>query len=302
MTMTQCDLSAPAALPLDEITARVRQCMRLPALSSTNSALRELLDGEHSYTQQVSDVIRRDPTLTSRLLRLVNTVYYGLPKRITSIEQAVFYLGIRQVRQLALVTPVIEEFQLLTAGTPFTWKLLWQHCIGTAMIANELYGMARTAPDETPYVAGLLHDMGKILMASAFPKHFRAVRARMDAGETDLLAVEREVLGADHAEIGAIYLEHHHLPPVLVATARFHHRPEDSTEDVVAAVHIADLLIRSAKIGSSGNPAEVTTEACADSPAWTILCPTLGTEERTFTRASLNRTLARLPMILEGLV
>ena len=93
----------------DEIARRLSKCALLPSLSSINSVLRELLNAEQRYTAQISDIIRRDPSMTTRMLRLVNSVYYALSAPVTSIEEAVFYLGIRQVRQLAMSTPIIED-------------------------------------------------------------------------------------------------------------------------------------------------------------------------------------------------
>src|SRR5436190_761397 len=120
--------------------ARVKGCARLPSLRSIDSALRELLNADQRYTTQIAEVIRRDPSLTSRLLRLVNSVYYGLTTPVNNIEEAVFYLGVRQIRQLAMVTPIIEDFQKLAGKSPFPAREFWQHCIGTAIITREIIG------------------------------------------------------------------------------------------------------------------------------------------------------------------
>src|SRR5882672_6702282 len=93
-------------LDLKEIESRLALCPSLPSLGSVNKALQELLLAEQRYSAQISEVIRRDPSLTSRLLRLVNSVYYGLTTPVNNIEEAVFYLGVRQIRQLAMVTPI----------------------------------------------------------------------------------------------------------------------------------------------------------------------------------------------------
>ncbi len=306
MISASTDLKSSGAvepLSLQEISRRVEQCQRLPSLSSTNAALRELLDSDSGYTHQISDVIRRDPSLTSRVLRLVNSVYYGLPRRVTSIEQAVLYLGVRQVRQLVVVTPFIEQFHSLTANTAFTWKLFWQHCISTAMISHELMELVREPQDDLAYISGLLHDVGKIVMASAFPNHFRAIRTRLNAGEQDLLGTERDILGIDHAELGALYLEGHTLPEGLALAARHHHAPENQPEaKLAAAVQLADLLVRNAKIGHSGNPEHPGKEQCLEAAGWSVLMPGSGPCERSITWASLNHTLANLPMILDSLV
>ena len=109
------------------IVEKVNNCPRLPSLRSIETALRELLHADNRFTTQISEVIRRDPSLTARLLRLVNSVYYGLSTPVNSNEEAVFYLGIRQIRQVGMVTRVIEDFQKLSGQNPVSWSECWQH-------------------------------------------------------------------------------------------------------------------------------------------------------------------------------
>ena len=110
-------------------------------------------------------------------------------------------------------------------------------------------------PDEADYIAGLVHDVGKIVMAWTFPDHFAEIHRYATLGTHDLTEFETEILGIDHSELGALYLERHHLPDLMIKAARFHHRPEeaDGNESIVASVQIADLLMRNARIGCSGN-------------------------------------------------
>jgi putative nucleotidyltransferase with HDIG domain len=295
----------PIELSRELIISRVQGCARLPSLRSIDSALRELLNADQRYTTQISEVIRRDPSLTARLLRLVNSVYYGLTTPVNNIEEAVFYLGVRQIRQLAMVTPIIEDFQKLAGKTSFPWRQFWQHCIATAILTREITTLTSTAVDEGDYLAGLIHDVGKIVMAASFPEQFAEVNRRVRAGGISQLEAEKDVLGIDHTELGAIYLDHHHLPPVMVETARHHHRPgrASSYANIVASVQIADLLVRHSQIGDSGNPEPVNEEAWLAAEGWDILFPPgRGETERSIARAALKRSLERLPTILEGLV
>jgi len=292
--------------PLTEqqVQVRLKQSARLPSLGSIHSALRELLTAEQRYTTQISEIIRRDPSLTARLLRLVNSVYYGLSSPVNSIEEAVFYLGVRQIRQLAMVTPVIEDFQRLAGNTPFPWRGFWQHCIGTAILTREVISAVEVPADESDYVAGLIHDVGKIVMAASFPEHFAEVRRRMSDEGSDLLQVETEVLGVHHAQLGGLYLKNHNLPDVMIETACFHHEPERASHHarIVAAVQIANLMMRYARIGESGNPHVPTDDDWLQAAGWAILFPNQDAANHAIARATLKRSLDRLPMILEGLV
>jgi putative nucleotidyltransferase with HDIG domain len=288
------------------IVEKVKNCPRLPSLRSIETALKDLLHADNRFTTQISEVIRRDPSLTARLLRLVNSVYYGLTSPVNSIEEAVFYLGVRQIRQLAVVTPVIEDFQKLAGRTSFPWREFWQHCIATAILTRELTSSIIRLEDDSDYVGGLVHDVGKIVMASAFPQHFSEIylsEETIDPTE-DLLTRERRILGVDHTELGAIYLSQHQLPGVLYEVARYHHEPQNApkTRELVAAVHIADMLARFARIGTSGNAAPVQDESWLETPAWQILYPNASKTDQAIGQATLKRTLERLPHILEGLV
>ena len=289
-------------LSREQLVASWRDAHRLPALSSTSNTLRELLDDDGTYLHQISDVIRRDPSLTSRVLRVVNSVYYGLPHHLSNIEEAVFLMGIRQVRHLAMITPIIEDFQALTARCVFPWRLFWQHSLATALLTNELLTVAGPPEDESGYLAGLLHDVGKIVIAAFLPAHFHAVRARVDADATGLLGTERDIIGADHAEIGALFLETQGAPHPLIAAVRWHHEPEKTDINLAAAVEVADLLVRHARLGRSGNQEAVAREDCLSARGWALLFKGASPEHLALAQAAGERLVRRLPVILDGLV
>ena len=286
------------------VDARLSGCACLPSLSTIDSALRELLAADQSYTSHIAEIIRRDPSLAARLLHLVHAVHYGAAKPPTNIDDAVFYLGVRQIRQLAMLTQIIEDFQKVTQGQSFPWSQFWRHSVATALMTREIINLGQAREDEIDYVAGLLHDVGKIVMASAFPDHFQEIYQRRAGEGADLMSLEREVLGVDHAELGAMYLRRQRLPEVYVEIVQFHHTPQLSRyhTHVAAAVSLSDLLARHAQIGHSGNHAAVPFESWLGAPGWKILFGEQTETERCFLWTSLQESLQRIPAVLESLV
>ena len=287
-----------------QVDARLSGCACLPSLSTFDSALRELLDADQRYTSQIAEIIRRDPSLATRLLHMVNAVHRGSTKAPTNIDDAVFYLGVRQIRQLAMLTQIIEDFQKLTQKQSFPWKPFWRHCIATALMTREIINLRQSREDEIDYVAGLLHDVGKIVMASSFPEHFQEIHQRRAEVGGDLMSIEREVLGVDHAELGAMYLRKQRLPEVYVEIVQHHHAPQLARHHthVAAAVSLSDMLVRHAKIGDSGNQAEVAFDSWLESAGWKILFGQQNETERCFLWTSLRESLERIPAVLESLV
>ena len=169
---------------------------------------------------------------------------------------------------------------------------------------REIIGPVQSFEDEADYVAGLVHDVGKIVMASAFPQHFAEIHQCCREVVQDLKEVEIFVLGMDHTEVGGIYLRSHRVPEIFVETARYHHCPEQAGANRVltAAVQIANLSVRHAKIGVSGDVREVTWEECLGASGWRFLFPEA--DEGTLQTAHLNlkHSLERLPRNLTGMV
>ena len=293
-----------APLTRQEIERQLEGCPCLPSLSTIDNALKEVLSTENRFTSQIAEIIQRDPSLTSRLLRLVNSVYYGVSEPVKKIEEAVLYLGVRQIRELAMFTPVIEDLGKLGGHHLFEWREFWRHSIAVAVMTREIMDLTQPSSDDINYLGGLIHDVGRIVMAATFPAHFEKIYNRKLVNGRTLLELEVEVLGMDHAELGALFLQKQGLPQELVRIVKFHHRPDQATENLAttAAVQVADLMVLGSEIGFSGNSEKVAYEAWLKTPGWKILFGKQTANENVITRASLKRTMDRLPSILEGLV
>lgn len=304
--MSATHVSAQRRYTAEEIDRRIENCPKLASLKSINRALTELVNSEQGLSSQIAEIIRRDPSLTTRLLRLVNSVYFGLATKVNNIEEAVFFLGLRQIRDLSTATPVIEELEGLNRNWPTVpWKDMWKHSIGTAIMTREiLTTTSMMIDDDTDYIIGLLHNVGKVVIASAFPEEFREIIAHRSNGEHEILELERELIGRDHAELGAAYLRRHNLSPEIIESVRFHHTPENAPNHSVlaGAVQLADKLVRYAGIpGGLEQLPPPEPDSWTDLPGWKILFGSNEGETR-LAKASILNKLQRLPGLLQGLV
>ena len=289
-----------------DIMRRIDACPKLASLQSINRALAGLVNSEQSFNSQIAEIIRRDPSLTARLLRMVNSVYFGLTAKVNNIEEAVFYLGLRQIRELSMATPVIEEMEKITRSPlRLPWRDLWKHSIGAAIMTREILATTTLLiDDDTDYIVGLLHNAGKVIMASAFPAEFGQIVAEEFEDTEAVCARERELIGWDHARIGGYYLKRHQLAVEITDAVLFHNTPEKAAENMfyAAAVQIADQLVRYAGIpGGFEKVPPVQAESWIELPGWKILYGD-GEKESRLARAALANSLQRLPGLLSGLV
>ena len=289
-----------------DIMRRIDACPKLASLQSINSALAGLVKSEQSITGQIAEIIRRDPSLTARLLRMVNSVYFGLSAKVNSIEEAVFYLGLRQIRELSMATPVIEDLEKINRSTlRLPWRELWKHSIGTAIMTRDI--LATTSfhvDDDTDYIVGLLHNVGKIILASTFPEEFGRVVEISYCSTAAVCERERELIGWDHARAGAYYLTRHQLAPEITDAVLFHNDPAAAVENsyFAAAVQIADQVVRSAGItGGFEKVPPLSEEAWMFLPGWKLLYGDNDREAR-LAKASLSNRMQRLPAMLSGLI
>jgi HD-like signal output (HDOD) protein len=298
----------PASYRDDEIKRRLDSCPKLASLQSINRALRELMNSEQSLNSQIAEIIRRDPSLSARLLRMVNSVYFGNSTRISNIEEAVFFLGLRQIRELSTATPIIEEMQNMHPGSagraPLPWTDLWRHSIGTAGLAREiLISTSSAGDDDTDYLAGLLHNVGKVVMAYAFPDELQIIMKTQLPDPVAVCALERELIGWDHARIGSYYLSRHQLSDEITTAVLYHHEPDQAPRHrlFAAAVQVADSMVRHAGIsGGFERVQPIESESWLNLDGWRILYGA-DRNESALARAHMANALQRLPSMLQGL-
>ena len=289
-----------------EIRKRIDACPKLASLPSTNRALSDLVNSDFSVTSQIAEIIRRDPSLSARLLRMVNSVYFSLSARVNNIEEAVFFLGLRQIRELSMATPVIEEMERLKTATskPLPWKELWSHSIASAMLTREiLHATSLSIDDDTDYLVGLLHNVGKIVMANAYPAELEEVTRLRVRTPQDICEHERKIIGWDHAQIGAYYLERHQVAEEIVFAVKYHNNPAEAPRHglFAAAVQVADRLVRHA--GFSGGFEKIdpiAAESWMKLDGWKILFGE-NEEESNLAQAHIANALNRLPAMLSGM-
>jgi HD-like signal output (HDOD) protein len=297
--------AAPKPYPEAEIRRRIEATPKLASLQSINQALSALIRSDSSLNSQIAEIIRKDPSLSTRILRMVNSVYFGLSARLNNIEEAVFFLGLRQIRELSLATPVIEEMEGFKLNASLPWKELWKHSIGTAILTREIIASTPLrVDDDTDYLVGLLHNIGKVVMAYAFPNELVELMSRRAATPAELCAHEREVIGWDHAQIGAYYLECHRLADEIVMAVRYHADPEAAPRHrlFAAALQVGDSLVRFSGIhGGFELLPPVANESWLELDGWKILYGADGAESM-LARGQITNSLRHLPSLMQGLL
>jgi putative nucleotidyltransferase with HDIG domain len=226
---------------LTDIATVPRSLQRITALLSSPTA----------SAQEVADEIAKDQALAAKVLKLMNSGFCAIQSPISTISRAMVLLGFDVVRSLVLSASMFDLFD----QTNELLEGLWEHSMGTAKAANGLAQRLGAANPEQYAVAGLLHDIGKVVIAQAFPAELRKVRAVVAERGGLQVDAEREVLGVTHADVGLWLMQRWALPPKLVNPIAYHHSFDAGREhaDRTAVVHLADILSRAKGFGNPGD-------------------------------------------------
>lgn len=232
----------------EDIRTRVEAVQDLPTLPPVLAALREILAEPGISPENIAQLISKDPALSANFLKLVNAPFYGFPGRIASVQHALVLAGPNVARAIASSTPVCATFETLMVG-------LWEHSLGVALISRLLAERLDIAPADELMVAGLLHDLGKMVLLVALADE--AERAYKRAADRGILIAEaeRDILDVDHAEIGEWAAKSWNLPETLYEPIAYHHDPLRSNNGAVraAVVHVADIFVRALDFGNPGD-------------------------------------------------
>lgn len=219
---------------------RIETSRNLPTLPHILLKLIKACHKETATTREISQIISKDASLSAKLLRLVNSAYYGLANRVTSIEQALALLGTNTVQNVAVSASVYQAFHKAEEGSDFKLKLFWRQSLICATLARLIAGKASyTAPEEA-FLSGLLHDVGKLVLWVNFPGEYGEI-LKSYRDNPDLLLARETRLGATHCEVGAWVIARWNLPSFMADAVLYHHDPVHRILDALPLVKIVSV-------------------------------------------------------------
>ncbi|MDH3327047.1 MAG: HDOD domain-containing protein [Gammaproteobacteria bacterium] len=202
---------------------------------------------------QIGSILSEDVGLSARLLKLSNSAFYNFPSKIDTITAAISVIGTKQVRDLVLASSVIKMFE----GIPEDLVKLdsfWAHCIGCGVVARVIAGINRERNVESFFVAGILHDIGSLLIYSKMGEKATEVIRYVNEHQCTLHEAEMKCIGFTHTQVGGYLLKQWKLPKNLIEAVYYHHRPISSRSYPVfaSAIHIADIIATAMELGDGG--------------------------------------------------
>lgn len=229
-------------ITLEEIISRVDD---IPALPYTVSRIIQLTEDPDSTVQDIEREVLKDQSLTSKILRLANSAYYGYPRRISTISQATVLLGFQTIKSMTLNATVSNIMGGELSGYALEKDALMRQSQSCAMVARVLAKKVKYSKAENAYVAGLLRDIGKVILNHYMKEQYQQVLLKVAKDQVSFLEAEEAILGFNHAQVGARVAEKWNLPEELVEAIALHHTPEKASinEKMTAIIHLADAIV-----------------------------------------------------------
>jgi HD-like signal output (HDOD) protein len=230
----------------------IRDHVKLPSLPTMYVQINEAINRPNSSASDIAKVINKDTSLSAGLLRIVNSSFYGFPAKIDTLSRAVTIVGTRQLTTLALGMNIMSVFKKIPSDL-IDMRSFWEHSLACGICARIIGSYKKIPNTERVFIAGLLHDIGRLILYSYVPIQARnaLIKARQD---DDLLYnSEHETLGFDHSMIGGLLLKKWKLPVSLENSVKYHHSPQESKDPLEPAIiHLADIMTNAIGRGSSG--------------------------------------------------
>jgi putative nucleotidyltransferase with HDIG domain len=232
-----------------------QQIAGLPALPQAALDALAALRANNASIDHCSELIGRDQALVARVLRLANSAFYGVPGRVGTIRDAVQLLGRRTLANLLTTVTLSQQFDARSCPS-FAFDGFWCHSIAVALACRSL-AQALRVDEEQAFTVGLLHDIGRLALAAQFPRQMDAALRRAQEVDDRQTAIEREVLGVDHVEVGTWIAAHWRFPDAVMAAIAGHHAPPTGghTASLVDIVHVANALAHALDL--TGDPNEI---------------------------------------------
>ncbi len=231
----------------------------IPTLPVVATRVTELINDPNSSSADIADVLKKDQVLTAKVLKLINSPYYGIPGEVTDVKRALAYLGFNTLAQLVLSVSVISVFSD-NKNSRFSMQSFWKHALGTAVASEVIAKRIGYPKPEECFTCGLLHDIGKVVLFQIAPNEFLRVVEKAEAEKISFYEAEKILEVPTHGYLGEYIANKWRLPMVIRASIRYHHvdvRPMqtilDSIKKAIQVVALANQLVVKENIGFSGN-------------------------------------------------
>lgn len=223
----------------DDFRKALREIKNLPTLPGIISKLTQMADDPDTTTEQMGKVISKDHILAVKLLKLVNSAFYGFPQRISSLDSAIILLGFNVIKSLIISASIFEVMEAQDVE-------LWEHSLGCALVCNVVAKRLGIQDPEEISTAGLIHDIGKVAIKMELPAEYDKITTMVSERKISRHEAERERLGIEHSEAGGWLARSWNLPRKLVEPITCHHDPRlaQNEQQASAVVHFADIMIR----------------------------------------------------------
>ena len=238
------------ALDAESIITKVLKVAALPAVAIKFS---EAVQNPLTSNNDLEKIISEDSALASKVLMIANSALFNFPSKIDTIAKAITIIGQKQLSEIILSCSVVEMFKGIPQDV-IDMDLFWRHSIAVATASRLLASARHEQNVERFFTAGLLHDIGKLIIFVEAPKYALEVVNKCKESSKLMHKVEKEVLGFDHAKLGAMLLKKWKLPDSVISAVYYHHMPSISSGDIVgpSIIHIADIICHALQFGSSG--------------------------------------------------
>jgi HD-like signal output (HDOD) protein len=212
----------------------------LPILPTIAAKMIELADNPETQTETLAQLISNDQSLTARILKAANSVYYGLSREISTVDTAIVVMGYKAVKEIGLSLSAVDSLKNIGSLNRFDIQKYWEHSVGVGSAAREIAKKYLSEQTGELYVAGLLHDVGKMILIQYAQQDFYAVLDCMKEENIAYFEAEEQILGITHGEIGYIISERWNLPEKIGTLIRFHHCPQNAPENFAAQAAVID--------------------------------------------------------------
>lgn len=246
--------TTPTAMdPAQVIKLALSKIGDIATLPEVTAKIISVVDDPKSTARDLHNVIKNDPALATKILKVVNSAFYGLPGQVSEIDRAIVLLGLSAVKNIAISASISRLFSSERISDRFSARDIWKHCLAVAVTTRQICAaIGKRSFSEEAFLAGLIHDLGLLVERQAFPDQLKDVIRLASETERPFCDIETEIIGVDHQALGAALAAKWKFPRGLQTVLGYHHKIANLNEDnrlAPTVVYIADVLVCHERIG-----------------------------------------------------